>query len=166
MPVLDGCSTLENPALANQIESLISSLQSNDSSLRRSARTRLAEIGHAAFKPMMEAFREPGPTYRTRLGVLVALNEMLPEDFGRKISVSECVRTKVKPEDIQAIVDAIGVEDRTMRQYATDFLYDLNDPRAVLPLAKLAQQQSSKATASTYQAVFAIGVLGRAGAGG
>lgn len=153
----DDCAALSSPALADQITSLISSLQSNDSSLRRSARTRLAEIGPTAVVPMMAAFREPGPTYRTRLGVLVALNEMLPEDFGRKIRAGKCVRTQLTPDDIQAIVDAIGVEDRTMRQYATEFLYDLDDPRAVLPLTQLAASSSSTSIASTYQAVFAIG---------
>jgi HEAT repeat protein len=135
---------------------LLDALQNGESAVRRSARTELAGLGPSAVPQMMQALRRDGAIYRTRLGVLVALNEMIPEDSKGKRQVGEAVAAVLdEPKDWIALAKAIDVEDRTQRQYATELLYDLDDGKKATPLLDVAKQ--TERPEARYQVVFALG---------
>jgi hypothetical protein len=63
----------------------IANLESNDPLIRLTARKQLASHGSAAVNAMDRALSAPGATYRTKLGVIVAANQMSgfrQEQFG------------------------------------------------------------------------------------
>ena len=109
------------------IPSLMKSLESPSSYRRRTARASLSLKGIDAVKPMLEALSAENPSYRTRLGVAVALTGMLRKDKGQRKALSELL----EDEHLKLLVEAASDKDRTLRVYATEFLYDLGDPRSV-----------------------------------
>lgn len=63
----------------------IANLEANDPLVRLTARKQLASIGPEALKEMDKVLTTPGSTYRAKLGVIVAANQMTafrPETFG------------------------------------------------------------------------------------
>jgi hypothetical protein len=74
----------------------------------------------------MQAFREQFGDYRVKLGICVALTEMLRADKKR----ASALRSRLTDDDIAPLVSAAGDSDRTVRVYATEFLVDLGDRRS------------------------------------
>lgn len=110
-----------------EIQELIRDLESGSTYARRTARQSLAAQGLAAVEPLSKRLADTPLSYRTRLGVIVALTEMLRENKGKRIEISSLLTTP----DLIRLVDASADRDRTIRVYASEFLYDLGDVRVV-----------------------------------
>ena len=131
-------------------EQLLQDLESPNSTVRRNTRDLLAQLGPTAVAPMMAAYRTHADSYRIRLGILVALTEMLRADKSQGPALSQ----QLNAGDIELLVQAIDNNDRTMRIYAAEFLYDLGDTRVVAPALSIAKQHRSPD--GRYLAVFVI----------
>lgn len=115
---------------AQDTQALIEQLESSANYVRRDARSRLAEKGVLVVEPLLAKLSEEPLTYRSRLGVIVALTEMIRKNKPYR----EEIIKRINVEDLKRLVNASADEDRTIRIYASEFLYDLGDPRTI-PLA-------------------------------
>lgn len=135
----NGCKTLETaaatwsldivtPANAQEpvpeVSMLLEDLESDDLTLRRSARTALALQGTDAIQPMMAYWAAAPHSYRRSLGVAVALAAFLRDNKAE----ADAVSTLFSRDDYKLLVEAAGHPDRTLRVYATEFLFDLGAP--------------------------------------
>jgi hypothetical protein len=107
------------------VRPLLDQLRSDDTTLRRAARDALAAVDVAALPEVIEEFRKEYDDYRVRLGICVALTQMLRADKGKAALVSG----KLSEDDLRFLIRAAADSDRTVRIYATEFLFDLGDPR-------------------------------------
>ncbi len=114
------------PVADADVVSLIEDLSSDVTDTRRGARTVLASKGLTLVRPAMIALSEDGISYRLRLGLIVALNEMMRENKGQRRLISELLQ----PDDLERLLVAATDPDRTIRIYAAGFLFDLGDPRS------------------------------------
>lgn len=120
---------LVGPALADEVafltpdelEKALANLSSDDTDIRRQARDSLAFASPSSFPRIMEFIRND-ESYRARLGVSVGLAEMLRRD---KALASQITLTDA---DAKLLLDLATQDDRTMRIYAGEFLYDLGSP--------------------------------------
>ncbi len=120
----NGFTAFASDGVSPQI--LIEELQSEDTITRRNARFDLAKQGLAAVEPMMQAFEQKGPLYRTRLGVLVAINKFLLDNPGKNEEVSK----RITDEQLNQIARYAGDRGATIRNYAQIVLSRLDDSRA------------------------------------
>jgi hypothetical protein len=121
------------PALADEtagIPFILADLESESAAVRRNARTALAEIGLPAVRPMLDYWIAHPGSYQVRLGVSVALTELLRNGRGDRKAVS----AMLADDDLKLLAAAVADDDRTLRVYASEFLYDLGDPR-IVPIA-------------------------------
>lgn len=109
------------------IPTLIRNLEASSSYLRRKARDALAGQGLEALRSMLDRLAQDEVSYRARLGIIVAMTEFLRENKDRKDEVS----ATMSEADLGRVLDAATHKDRTLRVYASEFLYDLGDPRSV-----------------------------------
>ncbi len=118
------------PAVAQEppdsITALIADLDAESPLVRREARDGLSLWGEQAIKPMMDVWAADPTHYRNTLGVAVAMTEYLREHKDRRAEVAALL----DESDIKLLVDATSHPDRTMRVYATEFLFDLGAPEA------------------------------------
>jgi hypothetical protein len=130
------------PSIAD-LSTYLDSLTSDDTSLRRAARDALGVILTPDVVPtVMARWRNQPVDYRVRLGVSVALTEMLRRDKSQNTAVA----AKLTDDDRNLLLDAAGDPDRTIRVYATEFLFDLGDPRVTqLALARAANTPNDTA---------------------
>lgn len=134
-----------------QPQEILRDLQSEQPTLRREARDDLASLGVDMVEPSMKAFHAAGANgYRTQLGVVVALTQVLRADKGRAGEVSR----RLTPADLLALLKLTDHPDRTTRLYAAEFLFDLGDPRSVTPALDLAKATTSDDT--RYNLVFIV----------
>ncbi len=126
------------------VNDLIEKLKSDDASERRNARDTLSTQDYATIGPMMDAFRINSSNYRVRLGVLYSLDAMIRRSPDQRTEISAALKT----EDFPLLVAAASDDDRTIRMQAANFLYLLQDPRAVPSSIEAARDASdnSKAT--------------------
>ncbi len=132
------------PQSAAAVNDLIAKLKSDDTSERRNARDALAALGPPSVSAMMSAVRSSSSDYRVRLGVLYALSEMLRRNPEQRAAISAVLTT----EDFPFLVAAASDDDKTIRLQAADFLYLLQDSRAVPSSVEAARStpDTSKAT--------------------
>ena len=131
-PVFGFIDTLIGSAWASpdmSVGELLKLLESDSTTQRRLSRDQLSNLGLDAIPAMMQALAPPDASYRTRLGVCVALTEYLRDHKEERKKISALL----SEEDIGLLLDAASDPDRTIRIYASEFLYDLGDPRSVLP---------------------------------
>lgn len=129
-----------SPAAAD-LPKIIADLQSDDVFVRRSARSVLARTATQDAPVLFKAI-ENDDRYRTQLGIMVALTEMLRRDKKMAAQLSD----GLTDEQRTVIVDLAGHNDKTMRQYATEFIYDLADPKmAAIAIEKAAASDNAKA---------------------
>ncbi|MBK8456038.1 MAG: hypothetical protein IPL47_02085 [Phyllobacteriaceae bacterium] len=123
----------------------LAELSSDDAEVRRTARDFLAS-GSPQDVPAFLAYVHAHPVnnYRLKLGVAVALTEMLRRDKGLRDDIAKAMTSA----DKALLVDFIGQGDRTLRIYATEFLFDLADAEA----AGVALQRA--AAANDEEALF------------
>jgi hypothetical protein len=123
----------------NDIERAIANLQSPDSSVYNSAKNRLSQVDPEDVEYVLKKLREKLKTnpaiYRTKLGVAVALTELLRRDKSQRDNM------EFEPEDLATLIDLAGSDDRGLRIYAGEFLYDLERP----DVARLALQSAKTA---------------------
>lgn len=100
---------------------------SNTSHVRRTARSSLANEGVPAVEPLLTNFAEGNDSYQTRLGTVVALTEMIRKNKSMRTDIIG----KISDSDLRRLTDAVTDEDKTIRVYASEFLYELGDPRII-----------------------------------
>jgi hypothetical protein len=116
----------DHKIVSGGFDDLIASLESDDANTRRGARDSLAASGLSAVSALMASNRETA-SYRFELGAVVALTELLRSDKSLRGEISR----RLDHDDIDWLVGLSAHAERTMRIYASEFLYDLGDPRAV-----------------------------------
>lgn len=141
--VAQGQPTLE------PIEKYLADLNSTDFAIRRFARDGLAQWGLEAIEPMMDLWASDPTHYRNTLGVAVALTEFLRNNKDK----GDQVASKLSTEDLALLTDAISHPDRTLRIYATEFLYDLGAPAAAGPLVEKFHAMTQE---GQYNSVFVL----------
>ncbi|MBH1970807.1 DUF308 domain-containing protein [Moraxellaceae bacterium AER2_44_116] len=109
---------------------LIEQLESDTSYVRRLARSQLAAKGSVIVEPLLAKLSVRPISYSARLGVVVSLTEMLRVNKKYRTEIIK----KITENDLSQLVSASIDDDRTIRIYASEFLYDLGDPR-ILPIA-------------------------------
>lgn len=117
-------------AQEGNVDALIADLESESAAVRREARIALAAIGEPAVVPMMDYWESRPGSYPVRLGVSTALTEFLRGHKGDRRSIAALLTDS----HLRLLAAAAGDPDRTLRIYASEFLYDLGDPR-VVPIA-------------------------------
>lgn len=131
------------------IKNLTALLKSDDTAERRNARDALAAAGPSSITTMMSAVRAEPSNYRIRLGVMYALSDMLRRNVDQKTAISSAL----KDEDFPLIVAAASDDDKTIRFQAAEFLYRLQDPRAV-PASVTAAKTASDANKAANQVII------------
>jgi hypothetical protein len=128
------------PLSREEMDKALSDIQSADSDVRRGARITLsrAQPEDVAYilKWVRDRLAQDKNIYRTKLGVSLALTEMLRRDKALRD------RMKFEMADLEMLLDFAGSDDRSLRIYAGEFLYDLESPE----VAKLALPMALKAT--------------------
>lgn len=114
-------------AQALDVDALLNDLESDVDLLRRESRTKLAALGLASVRPLIERLSARRTSYRVQLGVVVALTEMLRTRKSQRKEVSALIND----DELRLLAEAAAQPDRTVRIYASEFLYDLGDPRLV-----------------------------------
>lgn len=130
------------PVNANTgLEPLILALDSENTNERRRARATLATTGLSVVEPLLRSLRPDGSkaSYRTQLGSVVVLTEVLRKDKSLRGDLIKLLSV----EDLKWLTQLATHSDRTLRVYASEFLYDLGDAR-VLPLALSTFQDASE----------------------
>jgi hypothetical protein len=145
-----GAAAGSDPAVVDYI----TKLKSDDASVRRNAREDLAAMGAPAVGTMMSALRSDGSDYRVRLGVVYALSQALKHNPDQRSAISSAL----KSEDFPALVAAASDDDKTIRQQGADFLYTLQDPRA-LP----SSIEAAKSTTDSNKVTNQVLIIGQSG---
>lgn len=120
------------------VPQMLEHLKAEDVPTRRSARAALSQAPIDSIPVIMEKLHQEGSNYQVKLGICVALTEMLRADKTRGAQLS----SKLTEDNLNKLLDAAGDPDRTVRIYATEFLFDLGDKRAT----KLAIPRAAKTT--------------------
>jgi hypothetical protein len=131
------------------VKDLLTKLKSDDTSERRNARDALAALGPGSVTTMMSAVRADPSNYRTKLGVIFALSEMLRHDPNLRTAVS----AGLIADDFPILVAAASDDDKAIRLQAAEFLYRLQDPRAV-PSSVEAAKSATDESKATNQALI------------
>lgn len=127
---------------AADLNSLLDQLKSDDPKTRLGARDALSRHPVSAIPSMMQAFRAQYGNYQVKLGICVALAQMLRADKSR----GPAIAAKLTDEDFNRLLDAAGDPDRPVRVYATEFLFDLSEKRvAKLAIARAATTDNEDA---------------------
>jgi hypothetical protein len=124
------------------VPTMLERLKSEDTTTRRAARDALSQAPLDSLPVIMKTFGEEYSNYQVKLGVCVALTEMLRADKNR----AEPISRKLTEDDLNRLLDAAGDTDRTVRVYAAEFLYDLGDTRTTkLAIPRAAQTTDDNA---------------------
>lgn len=107
------------------IQSLLESLNSDDAAVRRKARQALGAKGLPVIRPFMSELSNDTASYRTQLGVLVALTEMMRQNKGSRKQIISLLNK----DDLKTLLQFAIDDDRSIRVHAAEFLYDLGDPQ-------------------------------------
>ncbi|WP_105386385.1 hypothetical protein [Neorhizobium alkalisoli] len=117
-------------------------LKSDVTEVRRAARNTLSSARPEQVPAIVELLNADPDVYRTKLGVAVALTEMLRRNKEQGPIISPLLSS----ENRNALLDLAGDPDRTVRIYATEFLFDLGDPEVTkLAIARAASTQNNDA---------------------
>ena len=116
-----------NKISRNEIDRAIEDVQSTDSDVSRSARNILSRASPEDVSYILQRVRQKlkrnKDIYRTTLRVSLALTEMLRRD--KRIRD----RITLANEDIDMLLDFAGSKERSLRNYAGEFLYELARPQ-------------------------------------
>jgi len=131
------------------VNSMLGRLTSDDTAIRRTARDALSTAPIEEIPTIMKAFGEKYGDYRVRLGICVALTQMLRADKKR----ADAIFKQLKEPDIDRLLDAASDSDRTVRVYATEFLFDLGNKLITNKAIPRAAQTNDEV--ARYQWLFA-----------
>ncbi|WP_152539508.1 HEAT repeat domain-containing protein [Methylomicrobium lacus] len=118
---------LPSALAADTPEALIEQLDSEAINVRQDARSQLSKLGIDVINPLLAGLSKKDITYRSQLGIIVALTEMMRDNKKKRTEIIQ----NIPSDDLVKLVDATANEDRTIRVYASEFLYDLGDPRTI-----------------------------------
>ncbi len=121
------------------IQSLLDSLESDDTTTRRRSRSLLGNLGLAIVRPLMITISDDTASYRTQLGILVALTEMMRKNKSSRSQISNLLQ----PDDLETLLQFAIDDDRTIRIYASEFLFDLGEPQLFNPALTLWNKPST-----------------------
>jgi hypothetical protein len=127
----------------NDLEGMSDDLKSDDSAIRRSARDSLSTAPPEQVPAIIDIVRNDPDTYRTKLGVAVALTEMLRRSKAQR----DIIVPLLDDADRELLLDLAGDSDRTLRIYASEFLFDLSDPgitRLAIPRAAMSTDDNAR----------------------
>lgn len=110
-------------------DSLFVGLESNSATIRRDARARLTALGPSGVPHLLGRLGATPLSYRTRLGIVVALTEILRKHKPQRKTIAAGVTVA----DLGRLAAAAADRDRTLRIYASEFLFDLGDTRVIEP---------------------------------
>lgn len=123
----DPLPTLLSQGQGDDLQALIAKLESANSQIRRQARSDIAALGLPIVPEMMAILVTPDISYRLRLGALVSLTEMMRNNKAKR----NIIASQLTDSDLDILARAAGDDDRTVRIYASEFLFDLGDPRVI-----------------------------------
>jgi hypothetical protein len=113
----------DSTAITKYVEQLLS----DDPTVRRNGRDFLVATGSEAIPLLMSALRASKSDYRLKVGAAYVLSTALIRDPEQKTEIS----AKLSDDDFPVLVSLASDEDKTIRYQATEFLYDLGDPRSI-----------------------------------
>lgn len=130
------------------ISRLLPGLQSEDADTRRVTRSSLSLVQPQDVAILLQHARDNRGNYRAELGVSVALTEMLRRDkaIREKIVLTEA--------DIEMLLNFATSDDRTLRIYAGEFLYDLGRPQVTKQALKRLETKPANASADWDNALY------------
>jgi hypothetical protein len=137
---------------SSTIATFVDELRSDDPTVRRNGRDFLVATGSEAIPPLMSALRASTSDYRLRGGAAYVLSTTLIRNPEEKKEIS----SKLFDNDFPVLVSLASDEDKTIRYQATEFLYDLGDPRSI-PYSVGA----ARVTSDPNRAVNQILILGK-----
>jgi len=105
----------------------VHNLTDDDPRVRRNARDLLIELGPISVPAMLEAWQKDHTNYKTKLGVVIVLNDILRNNTNMARKMSD----NLTNDDIKLLVYALSDTDKTVRAQATEFLYFLKDKRII-----------------------------------
>ncbi|MCF1459253.1 MAG: hypothetical protein LPH21_17425 [Shewanella sp.] len=109
----------------NDIQSLLDSLDSDDTAVRRRSRVLLGNKGLAIVRPLMIRLSDDTTSYRTKLGILVAFKELMQKNKSNRKQISNLLQF----DDLETLLQLSIHDDRMIRIYASEFLFNLGDPQ-------------------------------------
>jgi hypothetical protein len=120
-----------------EIDQALTDVESADTDIRRGARNLLSrvepeDVGYV-LKSVRERLAANKDQYRMKLGVSIALTELLRRDKNLRD------RMKFQPDDFKLLLEFASSDERNLRIYSGEFLYDLENPdvaKLALPLAE------------------------------
>lgn len=138
------------PPSPAELNEALRNLTSNVTAVRRNARSTLS-LAPVSFVPtILDAMEtrdgREQDSYRRVLGGAVALTLMLRRDK----SAAGAIQSQLDGNDLDLLLKATAHRDRTMRVYATEFLYDLGDPRVTEKALPLAVRTSNETARYNY----------------
>ena len=136
-PSLFSIAALAQDQSRVNLENALLLLKDNDLAVRKAARDTLSSATNDQIPRIAQALKDQYSDYQVRLGIVVAFTQMLRNDKSRRGAIGQALTD----DDMNRILDAAADDDRTVRIYATEFLYDLGSPRA----ASLAIQRAAAA---------------------
>jgi len=110
------------PLTPGEIAKALDMLQADDLEIRRRARDTLSQATPDLLPQVFSYLRTNARNYRVSLGICVALTEMLRQDKALGAQI------RLEAPDIELFLDFATHNDRTLRIYAGEFLYDLGSP--------------------------------------
>lgn len=119
-------------------EQTLTDLNSPSAYTRRNARKQLAKMGTDRIDDLLSKFSSHDLTYRTRLGIAVALAEIAQQESVDAASI----RSLVQDRQIDDLAGAVAAKDPTLSNVTTQFVKYLADPRII----SAAETQYSNAT--------------------
>lgn len=122
--------SLLSEALAAEVtdtQTLLRDMEDRSPYTRRQARESLVKQGLPAAKTILNRLTVKGVSYQARLGVVVAMAKIMRESKNKRQEISELLTE----DHLNHFIDASADKDRTIRTYASEFLYDLADTRVV-----------------------------------
>lgn len=122
------------PISREQISEALRLLEDDNADVRRAARDLLSRVQPEDVRLLLDHSAKNRLSYRTALGISVALTEMLRRDksIGARLALSSA--------DLEMLLDFASDSDRTLRIYAGEFLFDLGTKE----IARLALTRASR----------------------
>lgn len=138
IPSLMSSAIAQEPETQSDIDALLADLESPVDYVRYDARKKLGAAGVDALDPLLANIAKEDASYRAKLGALVAIVDMLRS---RRVA-RELLISKTDSAHIASLVDAAASQDAATRVHASEILYHMADPRAVVPALERAESAS------------------------
>ncbi|MDK2597429.1 hypothetical protein [Pseudoalteromonas obscura] len=106
------------------IQSLINLLDDDSDAIRQRAQKALGDRGLVIVRPVMAELRTGSHSKAKRLGLLIALTEMMRKNKSNRRQISSLLTI----DDLEVLLEYAIDQNRMVHIHAAEFLYDLGDP--------------------------------------